>query len=243
MRRCVQKPSIAVLWIILTASALSATAWSREASVYLSWRAPYGHPGASDTLTAPCGDGTEKDTLYLTFETGEYSDGFFGVEGILFIRAPAGELLSPHWFFDKRNLEVQYYVSDSIPGATQPWQGLLSMTTSFYDRTSGSGRLRLSNIRPIKLPVTVRDSVQYFFARIPIPRPLAGVERCNQPICIEWFAAEVCVDSTGTKQKYAGRGGNRFVSWNSPGGAICGEFRPEAVTPAPAPKTRKTRGR
>lgn len=230
------------VWLALAgmAAILPGSGWCGAPRIYLSWRAPYGSPGASDTLTTACGRGGEKDTLYLTFETGEDSGGYFGTEAVLYFRAPVGDTLGPHWWFDRKNLEVQF-VADSVPGCVMPWQSTISMMTSFYDRSPGSGRLRLSNIRPISLPVVVRDSVPYFYARILIPRPRADVPRCDQPICVEWFIAEVCTDTTATAQKFSGPGGNRFISWNSPNGEVCSSFRSlaPATARAPAAKPKK----
>jgi len=217
---------------------------------YLSWHAPYGAPGASDTLMAPPGDGSRRDTLYLTFETGRVSPGFSGMDVILLFRAAAVDTIGPHWWFDinGETLEMQF-TPGRIRGAALPWSNPFSMTSNFFERTKASARIRLSNVRPISMIVPVRDSVQYFFARVLIPRPRADVPRHDQPICIEWASGDLLLDSVMTVTHMSTTEGHRFVSWNS-NGRVCEDFRsdttatpPKAVAPSKTAKRKKGRTR
>ena len=222
---------------------LPAVARCADPTIYLSWHAPYGTPGATDTLMAPCGDGGRKDTLYLTFKTGRSTGGFFGLDGTLVFHAPIQDTLSAHWWFEQQHLEVQFS-TDSIPGITRAWRGPLSMTTTYFDRTAGSGRLRLMNVRPTMFPVWVRDSVQYFFCRILVPRPSAEMLRCDQPLCIEWTESEVYLDTTTQTTAMASRiDSHRFVSWNSPNGKVCADYRVDTAPAAVDPKASQGKGK
>ena len=226
------------LALALTLPLLPDVARCADPTIYLSWHAPYGTPGATDTLMAPCG-GARKDTLYLTFKAGRSTGGYFGIDGILLFHAPVRDTLSAQWWFEQQNLQVQF-ASDSIPGITRAWVQPLSTMTTYLDHTSGSARLRLMNVRPTMFPVWVRDSVQYFFCRIFVPRPSAGMLRCDQPLCIEWTQSEVYLDTTTTTSTMATRtGSRRFVSWNSPNGKVCADYRDDLQPPAVDPKVSK----
>jgi hypothetical protein len=234
------------LWALCLVAVLSpGTVWGARPRAYLSWHAPYGSPGASDTLMAPGSDGSRKDTLYVTFQTGRTSGDFVGAEAILLFRAALHDTLSPHWWFDQKNLEVQFAV-DSIPGATRAWSAPLSMMMTFYDRSSGSGRLRLSNVRPSSMPVAVRDSVRYFYARILVPRPPAAVMGGDRPICIQCTQMEmILIGASADSTLEIGREGHRFTSWNSRDAKVCADYRddlpPPAASAAEAPKGKKAK--
>lgn len=227
---------VAALALLLVSSMAAAS----PPKLYMAWHAPYGMPGATDNVQSACGDGG-RDTLFLTFETGMDTTRFDGLESVLFLRAPAGTLLSRRWE-DERFVEV-YFPSDSIPGVTRMWRGALNMTFAYYDRTSGSGRLRLSNTRPPVRAVAVRDHTPYFFARVLFSHPPAGTEGCDQPICIEWASGEIAVDSTGSTIPSA-HGGHEYVTMNSPNGTVCESynFSPSADELKATPGPRKKKG-
>ena len=219
-------------------------AWSIEPRLYLAWHAPYGTTRATEALSARCGDGGT-DTLYLTFETGVDTTQFCGIEGTVFFRAPVGDSLNAYWNALQNEVQV-LFASDSIPGCTRPWRGSMSMSFSFYDHTRGSGRLQLSHVRPPAHPVAVRDSLQYFYARVLIPHPPAGLPRCDQPICIEWAQAQFLMDVTAQSSVMAGKQGRPFVSMNSRRGEACAPFKPEFPAKKPAawqPKPAGTPGK
>jgi hypothetical protein len=221
------------LWALSLLAVLHpGTVWCATPRAYLSWHAPYGTPGASDTLMASGGDASRKDTLYVTFRTGKSSGYFVGCETILLFRAALHDTLSPHWWFEQKNLEIQFGV-DSIPGATRAWSVPMSASLTFYDRSRGSGRLRLSNVRPSSLPVAVRDSVQYFYARILVPRPSPGVPGGDRPICIQCAQMELIFMYADTDTSVEiGREGHRFTSWNSGDAKVCADYRDDAPPPA-----------
>lgn len=225
---------LALPGILLTLLLSASTGQADPPRLYMAWHAPYGTPGATDNVMSHCGDGG-RDTLFLTFETGRDTTRLDGLESILYLRAPAGQPLSRRWE-DERFIEV-YFPSDSIPGVTRMWQGALSMNFAFYDKTSGSGRLRLSQTRP--RPVALRDHTPYLYARVLISHPPGDTEGCDQPICIEWATGQMVVDTTASSI-LSGHAGHEYVTINSPNGAVCEsyDFRTSPEEPKAAPPRR-----
>jgi hypothetical protein len=195
----------------------------------MSWKAPFGQPRASDTLSVACGDSTARDTLFLTYVTGRTSRFFVGLEATVYVRAQEGDTLPPFWQLDgagSNSVRVEFS-TDSPPGSVRPLKGQ-GFSGSFHDRTTGSGRLRLVQVVPYSQLEPVQDSTQYFLARMIFSRP-SDASLCARPICLEFAAAEFALDSTFTTM--SGRAGSRFASWNSPKGRVCDPFRPQGPAP------------
>ena len=206
---------------------------SIEPRLYMAWHAPYGSPRATSNVTMTCGDGGA-DTLYLTFETGVDTTQFVGLECSVFVRPQGGDTLSDHWRNLDSGIETQF-LADSIPGYPRPWRGSLSMNFSFFDVVNGMCRLQLSHMRPPQRAVAVRDSVPYLYARVLFPHPPAGGPRCGQPLCFQWAMGQFIMDSTASSSVYGTMRDPSFVSWNSPGGAVCGAFKPVQAGKKPEP--------
>lgn len=238
------KTTLAALPVLALAlvSCLAAPASADKPKLYLSWHAPYGQPRASDTLWVRGGDGG-KDTLYLTFESGEDWPKYYGFTGTVLFRTGVGDSLSDQWL-DEKNIEVNY-MTDSLPGARRMWRGTASTRFSFYDFMRSSGRLILSSVRHPASPVPIKDGVPYLVARVMLAHPTTNTLRWDQPICVEWSGAEFLTDSTGSSSARAAHDGRPFVSLNSPG-AICEPFRP-SIPPPPVvtdgKKTSKSKGK
>jgi len=235
----IRSESLRQLGLCLALFLVAASARADAPRVFLSWHAPFGLPRATDTLTTACGDGGQ-DTLFLTFETGADTTTFLGLEAMLLMRAPFGQTLSERW--NTEECAGVVFPGDSIPGVTRPWRGSMSLNFTFYDRTQGSGRLRLSNVRPPSRPVAVRDSVPYLYARVLFPHPPAGTPGWDQPVCIEWADSEFLMDTTSRSSTIVHYSGHRYVSMNSPGGAVCEPFLPSVTSeekPAVKPARRK----
>ena len=233
--------SILSLFVILIAAPQAKA--GVEPRVYLAWHAPYGMPRAADNVSFSCGDGGQ-DTLFMTYQTGADTNQFSGMEANLNFRVPAPDSLGSYWRHLESVTEVEF-LPDSTPGCTRAWRGSLSLRFSFYDVTNGIGRLQLSHMRPPTYPVTVRDSLPYFYARVILPHPPAS-ERCDQPLCLEWSAAQFIMDTTAATSVYTTkRAGHAFVTINSPKGAVCESFlpqppgkKPEVWHPKPDPKSK-----
>ena len=221
-----------------TVLACSIVAAAPQPKLYMAWHAPYGTPGATENIQSHCGDGG-RDTLFLTFISDFDTTRFDGLESMFYLRAPVGQTLSKRWE-DERYVEV-LFPSDSIPGVTRMWQGALNMTFAYYDKTEGSGRLRLSNTRPPTRALPIRDHRPYFYARVLFTHPPAGTEGCDQPICIEWVSGEFVVDSTASSI-FSGHHGHEFVTMNSPNGAACDAYSLSSspTTPGEEAKTPPT---
>src|SRR5262245_47285481 len=116
-----------------------------EARLYLTWHAPFGQPGATDQLTAACGDTTAKDTLYMCFDPGTDADHFQSFTATVYFWATAGDTLDPHWSFgegrDFKRLQVQF-APDSVAGAEPAWP-TSAFAAAGYNSSVGSGKLRM----------------------------------------------------------------------------------------------------
>lgn len=224
------------LLLLLFGSAALARA-EEKPRLYLSWHAPYGAPGATDTIGGGAGD-AGRDTLFLTYQTRNDWPRFLGVVNTLYFRAAVGDTLDPFWK-DERNVEVTF-VTDSIPGYPRAWRGSQTLRFLYWSSVRGSASLKLSNTRPPDSPVAASKDALYPMARILFERPPAGVRR--QPICIEWADAEFLPDSAGvTLSVRAGQEGRPFVSMNSGGSAVCDAYRPMEAKPAAAQKASRTK--
>ena len=217
-----------VATLALLALAAPHPAWSANPTVFLSWHAPYGSPGATQTLVAKCTDDpTVRDTLYLTFETGRNAPTLYGMAATIYFRAMLGDTLGRFWWFgggerNPRNIRIEW-ARDSCTGCTKPWHAS-GPGSVMYDRTSGSGRLNLLYAVPANLAAPVADSTLYCFARLLFPRPRPGELSCDKPICIEWGIGEFSFE-LGAQDAHPGREGARYASWNSPHGEVCASYR------------------
>jgi hypothetical protein len=232
--------------IVVLASLLVAPAMAAGAPrLYLTWHAPYGEPGASATLEAPCGtDSTGRDTLFLVFEPGRDDTSFIGLDVTLYFRAASGDSLGPMWWFgggtqNPRNIQIQF-MDQHHPGLAWPWKWA-GFGASAYDRTRGTGRLQITyGVALQQTQADMRDSTRYRFARILIPRPLASQPSCQTPVCIE-AQAELAFRQ-GEDTQGTGVGSRRYVSWNSPAGEVCGAFGGD-IAPAQSAGTGKAKAK
>jgi len=215
-------------------------------AIFLSWDAPWGMPRASAAATATCDDSTAADTLYLSFDPGEDIGQLMGINATLTFRAAAGDTLGPFWDLSRAganpwNLRIEF---DEPPeGAEAPWP-VAGDGGVRYTLSRESGRLDLSYAVPASRAGPIAAGTRYFFARVFLWLRKARLAGCRQPVCVE---LNHMVISHGGSSRWVNQG-ERFVSWNSPGGAACKEhrLRPPAEEPprfggAPsAPATRDT---
>jgi hypothetical protein len=195
-----------------------------EPRIFLTSRAPYGQPGASDRLIGTCGDSSKMDTLYMCFDPGRDADHFNGVSATVYFWPAGRETLGAHWKFgngqDYRGLKVRID-ADSVPGTERAWERS-AVSGSGYRSTPAAGRLSMIVATPAGQGPPVRAGVLYGFARLAVPRPAPGSGDCDRPICIEWAEAALAFKVGELVQ--ASRG-DRFVTWNSPDGKACGRMR------------------
>src|SRR3989442_11230866 len=85
---------IRTLSVALVLLASASIARADDPQIYLTWHAPFGQPGATDTLSAPAGT-TRADTLWLSFDSGKSSPTFIGFNGTLIFHPAQGDTLAP----------------------------------------------------------------------------------------------------------------------------------------------------
>ena len=202
-----------------------------DARLYLTWHAPFGQPGATDQLTAACGDTTTKDTLYMCFDPGMDVESFQSFTATLYFWAGGGDTLDSHWKFGEgrsfRRLEVQY-APEGVPGAEPAWPAS-AYASSGYSSTVASGKLRMIAAGPDGRGWPLKGGKPYVAARLLVPRPAIRGKGCDRPVCIEWSLALL---GLGGGRLPEVKSGQRFASWNSKGGKVCAPMRAFA---APAP--------
>ena len=198
-------------------------------TLYVSWGAPWGVPGARTQQNAPCGAEAAYDTLYLSFDPGRSSETFFGIMGEVYFRATAPDTLGPLWSYNDRpeidnNFDVQFPgLNDKSWGAPGPWKGQ-GFGAKKYDRTAATGRLQIVYAVPGQVTGPVTRGQRYAFARVIVPRGVTGMGSCVQPVCVEWATAGLTFEVDAGEVDATRQGGSRFVTWNSKDGRSCADY-------------------
>jgi hypothetical protein len=233
---------------LLLLASLPGAAAAGDPRMFLTWHAPYGLPGASDVLARTPGDTTAIDTLYLSFDPGRSTATFVGMTASLDLRGAnpdtPGDSLSPAWnpaagSLPPRLMRVEFPL-DPPAAAPSPFLGS-SYSLISYKRARLTGQLRLVYAVPQDAAAPVDSGKVYTFARVALRRP-ADPAWCRQAVCIEWAQGSFAY-RMGDEPRFE-RGGERFVSINSPGGEICAPWKPsstvsgKASAPVP-PKTKR----
>ena len=223
-RRRIGAALAAVLALGLFALA-SRPARADDAQIYLSWHAPWGQPGATDTLTAGC-DTSRVDTLWLAFDYGKASPSFLGVNGTLVFHPPLGDTLDGWWKREwgkstPQQIRVMFPPRPDIHYA-QPFHSG-GMGGTMWDSLKAESRLRFIYAIPYRSAVSISRAT-YWIARVILEHPPASDPACGKPVCIEWTEAEITFD-VGLDRTFVRNGTHRFVSLNSPGGAVAVPYR------------------
>ncbi len=219
--------SLSLILLVLCA----ASAWADEPRLYLAWHAPYGLPGASDTLSRACGDTSRVDTLFLSFDPGRATRTFVGMTVTLKFQAQPGDSLGPLWAATGAGAPPPWmrveWAPDSSSGCPSPWT-TLGVGGHAYRKDGGQGLMRMVYAVSLLEISRVEPGRRYGLARILLRGLPRGVLGCHQPVCVEWTAATM---SYGVGQEYPVDGKDSRVSLNSPVGQVC--------PPAPEPPWRK----
>ena len=204
---------------------LAGPARAAEPEIYLTWHAPWGEPRASDTLSAAC-DSTGMDTLWLSINPGLTSPTMLAMSVTLLFHPAPGETLSSIWRKSFIEETTRLVIVDAAPNPGLDYPQMFKINgigAASLDMTGHIGRLRIDYATPYNDAVGVTPRI-YAFARVSIKRPGPGDVRCGEPICIDWSELELGV-SVKDDRKMHTHGPHRFVSYNSPGGAIAETFR------------------
>ena len=233
MNRAIRRlatPVMIMLWPLLAgraAPARTAAAPGDEGpSIYLTWHAPYGMPGATNNLTLAAGDTTREDTLYLTCDPATDSPMLRGLTGNINIRPAIGDSLGPYWRFAQGGGEPTHVRIRSTPDSTVhaavPWSPGSGVSAVGCDYSKDEGKMAVI----VAVPTTRTDSIEagkrYVLARLLFRHPPAGLSGFDRPMCLEWWRAVLAL--TEGRDLVVTRG-DRFASWNSPGCEVCRRFR------------------
>jgi hypothetical protein len=201
---------------------------SGQPNLYLSWRAPWGTPRATDRLSMSCADTGRVDTLFLGFETARYTMGVQTLSAVLYFHPQTGDSLGAFWHFkrgweNQGNLLIDFDYAAGVVGEL-PWQ-VMGFGQVSYDHRSGRGRLDLSYVVPPAEVKSTTPESRYVFARVRIRHRRSDLGGCAQPVCIE--LADLRLKLATGRTIAIDRGENRVVSWNQPPGTSCttGQFR------------------
>lgn len=210
--------------------ALSGGSRADRARLLLTWNAPYGMARAATEHQGGCAEGSANDTLYLSFLPGRSTPNFNGMTTTLLLHAAPGDTLGPFWQLEHDGLNsgglaVEFGPDPSF-GILQPW-AKSGMGHVFLDRTRQSARLRMIYAVGMTDAGPVNGDSIYCLARVIFRRPHGALAGCSQPVCFEWSVASLAY---GLKDEPNVNRGERFVSWNSPRGAVCEPFRSAAGT-------------
>jgi hypothetical protein len=212
----------------------SATDSVGDPKLLLSWHAPYGMLGASDTLSfSGVQDSSAADTLYLSFEPGYNGRRFYGMYARIYFHPQFGETLGTYWRYGRgtwngNNLAIEYDPDGTFPCA-QPW-ARVGIGHLEYRFDPGGARLELFYLVSQGVDaVPVAGLGRYCFARVMFRQRQGHLPGARQPVCIEWSEAKY---SVGGPELIVRRGPQRFVSINSPDGSVCAPYR-GSVKPRP----------
>jgi hypothetical protein len=223
------------IFILLLLGVAPWPASAGDARLYLSWRAPYGSPRATDTAWVACGEMAHADTLFLSFDPGRDDSTFFGMMGTVYFRAQGRDTLGPYWKTQRGqtyfpDLQISYGPDGSFEAPT-PWTSS-GLGVFYWDFERTSGRLRLAQGVSPAVAGPVRGGTIYTFARIVLRPPPANLALCRQPICVEWWLATLTFELDG-EEPQINKGGSRFVTMNMPRGKECSDLSAGEVAPKP----------
>lgn len=221
---------LGLVTILLPGFAFGATAPPAPAAsagqLFLSWRAPYGTPGAFENVTVTCEDTSRVDTLYLSFEMSRARPPITHMSATLLFHPQGSDTLGPFWWFkrgwaNETNLRIDFDELAGFP-CDLPWS-LMGNGQVAYDHRSGRGRLELEFDVQADPSRVVSPNTRYCLARVMIRHLRNSLAGCMQPVCVE--LADVQLMSATGKSVLLDQGEHRFTTWNRTPGSIC---RPKA---------------
>jgi hypothetical protein len=228
----VRRKTSVLIALLALAMPLVGAAAEGPPTLFAAWRAPFGEPGAQDTLTGRC-DNQGADTLYLSFDPGRDTT-FYGITAMISFHTAPGDTFSQRWWFgggegNLYNVRVQVGSSE-FPGRTA-WTSMTAGGVRFF-RTSTHGYLRMVYAQASSMPTWVEAGKIYCYARLVIPHPPPAVPLCDQPICVEFAEARLSVHLYSTEELLGNTGPHKCVALNSPDRRVCAPHRGASRPPA-----------
>ncbi len=153
--------------------------------VHLAWHAPYGTPGAADTLRTPCDDHERVDTLYVSAFTARDLPNVIAMSATLRFAAEAPDSLGPFWEFksgrvNERSMFIDFDLGSAVP-CPQPWRVVGSGAVR-YDLAGARSELQLEYAIPSEHSIPMTPEAQNCLARIRIFEKRNQLSGCAQPV-------------------------------------------------------------
>lgn len=229
------------------ADSVEAFEWAQSDSfappqLFMAWHAPYGMPGATDTISFGAGDSSRVDTLYLSFETGRDTRKFMGMFARLEFHPAFGDTLGTYWRYGSgspnyRNLSIEFDPDGTFP-CPQPWIRNGAGFPDFeFDPDGASLTLYYVNLH-LPSVIAVDGRVRYCFARVMFLQRQWDLPGARQPVCLEWKLSHF---SGGRNDAVARSGPQRCISMNSPDGSVCAPYRSNQRPASWAPTPRQAK--
>ena len=186
--------------------------------LFMSWRAPWGDPRATQTIVADCADTTGADTLYLTIRSPRNVLPLLAMTGTLLFEPQRGDTLGEFWNLERSGANAGHLAVDfdllSSDLCSSPWKVLVGGSVG-YTRAGGRGRLDMTADVPFAHVYNLHPNECYFFGRVTLHRARGYLAGCGQPMRISWIGGRVRSSRRGSESLAFGIGPNRTVTWNA----------------------------
>jgi len=222
-RRSVPSLLLIVLGVLAARPAAAAPRPVEMPRSHLTWREPWGDPGAATTITRACSDTSTADTLYLTIEAPPHHLPFVGISGALLFEPMQGDTLDPYWHLEHGDdnsgsllVDFDFLVRG---GSTYPWQTLVTGMVG-YTRSAGRGRLDFSADVPRERTLTLYPGQSYLCVRVALRHKARFASGCAKPVRITWVGGRIRSWRPGSESMAFALGPLRSVSANAPRGGV-----------------------
>ena len=160
--------------------------------IFMAWRAPYGTPGALDTIDPTCPDSSRRDTLYLSFQPTQAETAFIGIGGDLMIYAQPGDTLGSFWDMGRGGANhggmTAYFQHGEDMPEPNPWGN--GVGNVMYERMGNSARIRFGEVMGMTAGQPIEMGKRYVVGRLVFYGRHAGLTGCDKPVCLEWRRGE-----------------------------------------------------
>ncbi len=159
----------------------------QQGRMFLSWHAPRGVPGATDTLRTACDDSERIDTLYVSVFTPLDLPNVIAMSATLHFSAEGPDSLGPFWDFksghaNERSMFIEFDLGLTM-GCPQPWRAAGSGAVR-YDLAGATSELQLEYAIPSEQSIPITPEEQNCVARIRILEKRPHLGGCAQAVRI-----------------------------------------------------------